>query len=96
MNNKIFLANHLEETNDCEDLQLQAISNFKANHVDAYDSDCDDEAIANAIFMVNLSPVGSSNDDTVPPHYDSNTLSEVPHYDTYHDDDMLNSVVQET
>nr|GEZ35300.1 putative ribonuclease H-like domain-containing protein [Tanacetum cinerariifolium] len=77
-------------------LLAQAQEAGVANHVDAYDSDCDDEAIANAIFMVNLSPVGSSNDDTVPPHYDSNTLSEVPHYDTYHDDDMLNSVVQET
>nr|GEX12883.1 ribonuclease H-like domain-containing protein [Tanacetum cinerariifolium] len=58
----------LEETDDCEDLQLQATSNFKADHVDAYDSNCDDEAISNAIFMVNLSPVGSLNDDTVAPH----------------------------
>ncbi|GJX68341.1 integrase, catalytic region, zinc finger, CCHC-type containing protein [Tanacetum coccineum] len=42
---------HLEETDDCEDLQLQATTNFKADHVDAYDSDCDDEATTNAIFM---------------------------------------------
>ncbi|GJZ74462.1 hypothetical protein Tco_0638608 [Tanacetum coccineum] len=41
----------------------------------AYDSDCDDEAIANAIFMANLSPIGSLNDDTVEPHYNSNMLS---------------------
>ncbi|GJX27490.1 hypothetical protein Tco_0233786 [Tanacetum coccineum] len=52
-----FLADSLEETNDCEDLQLQATVNFKANHVDAYDSDCDDEATSNAIFMANLSPI---------------------------------------
>ncbi|GKD80237.1 hypothetical protein Tco_1342858, partial [Tanacetum coccineum] len=26
---------------------------------------------------------------------DSNTLSKVPHYDTYHDSDMLNSNIQE-
>ncbi|GJY34761.1 hypothetical protein Tco_0419230 [Tanacetum coccineum] len=34
-----FLADSLEETDDCEDLQLQATTNFKADHVDAYDSD---------------------------------------------------------
>ncbi|GJW15324.1 hypothetical protein Tco_0019457 [Tanacetum coccineum] len=90
-----FLADSLEETDDCEDLQLQVIANFKANHVDAYDSDCDDEATANAIFMTNLSPVGSLNDDTVAPRYDSNTLFEVPHYETYHDSDVLNSNIQE-
>ncbi|GJU14947.1 hypothetical protein Tco_1142913 [Tanacetum coccineum] len=71
-----FLADSLEETDDCEDLQLQAASNFKADHVDAYDSDCDDEATANAIFMANLSLVGSLNDDTVEPYYDFDILSE--------------------
>ncbi|GJR26030.1 hypothetical protein Tco_1102262 [Tanacetum coccineum] len=85
----------LEDTDECEELQLQATSNFKADHVDAYDSDCDDEATVNEIFMANLSPVGSLNDDTVAPRYDSNTLSEVPHYDTYHDSDVLNSNIQE-
>ncbi|GKD91700.1 hypothetical protein Tco_1367207 [Tanacetum coccineum] len=88
------LADSLEEINDCEDLQLQATTNFKANHVDAYDSDYDDEATANAIFIANLSPVGSINDDMVEPCYDSDMLSKVPHYDTYHDSDMLNSNVQ--
>ncbi|GJS25276.1 retrovirus-related pol polyprotein from transposon TNT 1-94 [Tanacetum coccineum] len=34
----------LEEIEDCDDLQLQTTSDFKADHVDAYDSDCDDEA----------------------------------------------------
>ncbi|GJV54819.1 hypothetical protein Tco_1455824 [Tanacetum coccineum] len=90
-----FLADSLEETDDCEDLQLQATENFKADHVDAYDSDCDDKATTNAIFMANLSPVGSFNDTRVAPLYDSDTLSEVPHYDTYHDSDMLNSNIQE-
>ncbi|GJW95533.1 hypothetical protein Tco_0175205 [Tanacetum coccineum] len=92
---KDFLANSLEETNDCEDLKLQATSNFKAYHIDAYDSDFDDEAIENAIFMENLSPVGSLNDDTIAPHYDFDTLSKVPHYDTYHDSNVLNSNIQE-
>ncbi|GJU11421.1 hypothetical protein Tco_1133817 [Tanacetum coccineum] len=46
------------------------------DHVDAYDSDCDDKATTNAIFMANLSPVGSLNDDTVEAHYDSDILSE--------------------
>ncbi|GJQ93161.1 reverse transcriptase domain-containing protein [Tanacetum coccineum] len=88
-------SEYLEETNKCEDLQLQATTNFKADQVDAYDSDYDDEATTNAIFMANLSPIGSLNDDTVAPCYDSNTLSKVPHYDTYHDSDMLNSNIQE-
>ncbi|GKB35392.1 hypothetical protein Tco_0880334 [Tanacetum coccineum] len=71
------------------------IANIKADHVDAYDSDCDDEATTNAIFMANLSPVGSINDEMVKPRYDSDILFEVPHYDTYHDSDMLNSNIQE-
>nr|GFB91093.1 hypothetical protein [Tanacetum cinerariifolium] len=69
-----FLADSLEETDDCDDLQLQATANFKTNHVDAYDSDCDaydsdcdDEATTNAIIMENFSPVGSLNDDMVAP-----------------------------
>ncbi|GJW82747.1 integrase, catalytic region, zinc finger, CCHC-type containing protein [Tanacetum coccineum] len=35
------LADSFEKTDDCDDLQLQATINFKADHVDAYDSDCD-------------------------------------------------------
>nr|GEU60738.1 hypothetical protein [Tanacetum cinerariifolium] len=70
-----FLDNSLEETDDCKDLQLQATTNFKVNHVDAYGSDCDDKATTNAIFMANLSPVGSINDDMVKPRYDFNILS---------------------
>ncbi|GJY02223.1 retrovirus-related pol polyprotein from transposon TNT 1-94 [Tanacetum coccineum] len=85
-----FLADSLEEINDCEDLQLQATINFKADHIDAYDLDYDDEATANAIFMENLSLVGFINDDTVEPCYDYNILSEISYYDTYHDIDMLN------
>ncbi|GKB57188.1 hypothetical protein Tco_0913374 [Tanacetum coccineum] len=85
----------LEETNDYENLQLQATTNFKVDHVDAYDSHCNDEATSNAIFMENVSPVGSLNDDMVAPRYDSDTLSKVPHYDTYHDSDVLNSSIQE-
>ncbi|GJZ44858.1 hypothetical protein Tco_0592454 [Tanacetum coccineum] len=90
-----FLADILEEIDDCEDLQLQATTNFKADHVDAYDSDYDDEATTNAIFMANVSLVDSLNDDTVSPRYDYDTLSEVPYYDTYHDSDVLNSNIQE-
>nr|GEY63401.1 copia-type polyprotein [Tanacetum cinerariifolium] len=46
-------------------------------HVDAYDSDCDDKATTNAIFMANLSPVGSINDDTIEPRYDLDILFEI-------------------
>nr|GEZ08331.1 hypothetical protein [Tanacetum cinerariifolium] len=75
--------------------KLQATINFKAAYVDAYDSHCDEKATTNAIFMANLSHVGSLNDDTVAPHYDSDTLFKVPHYETYHDSDMLNYNIQE-
>nr|GEV46726.1 hypothetical protein [Tanacetum cinerariifolium] len=54
-----FLTDRLEENDDCNDLQLHTTSNFKVDHVDAYDSDCDDEATASVITMDNLSPVGS-------------------------------------
>ncbi|GJR88266.1 hypothetical protein Tco_0212277 [Tanacetum coccineum] len=53
-------------------------------------------AIACAIFMASLSLAGSLNGDTVALTYDSDILSEVPHYDTYHENDVLNSVGQET
>ncbi|GKB44395.1 hypothetical protein Tco_0889337 [Tanacetum coccineum] len=66
-----------------------------ADHVDEYDLDCDNGATTDAIFMANLSHVGSLNDDMITPRYDSDTLSEVPHYDTYHDFYMLNSNIQE-
>ncbi|GJV86472.1 hypothetical protein Tco_1530410 [Tanacetum coccineum] len=80
----------MEESDDCEELQLQATTNFKADHVDAYDSDCDDEATANAIFMASLSPVGSINGDMVEPCYDFDILFKVPHYNTYHETNVLN------
>nr|GEX42778.1 hypothetical protein [Tanacetum cinerariifolium] len=78
-----FLADILEENNDCEDLQLQATSNIKADHVDVYDLDCDDEDTSNAIFMANLSPVGSLNNDTVAPQlgYIKNIISSNESYD---------------
>ncbi|GKE21296.1 hypothetical protein Tco_1432808 [Tanacetum coccineum] len=72
-----FLDDSLEETDDCDDLQSQATTNFKADHVDAYDLDCDDEATENAIFIKNLSPVGSINDDMVESRYDSDILYEI-------------------
>ncbi|GJT63501.1 integrase, catalytic region, zinc finger, CCHC-type containing protein [Tanacetum coccineum] len=90
-----FLADMLEDMDDYEDLQLHTTSNFKSDHVDAYDLDCDDEATACAIFMATLSLAGSINRDTAEPSYDSELLSEVPHYDTYHEDTIINDVVQE-
>nr|GEY54531.1 hypothetical protein [Tanacetum cinerariifolium] len=91
------LADGLEDLDsDCDDLQLHTTSIFKAYHVDAFDSDCDEVPMASAIFMARLSPAGSVNGDVVGPTYDSDILSEVPHYDTYHEIDMLNHVVQET
>ncbi|GJU78030.1 hypothetical protein Tco_1275100 [Tanacetum coccineum] len=66
------------------------------DYVDAYDLDCYDEAIASAIFMESLSPTASLNDNTISQTYDLDILSEVPYYDTYHEKDVLNYVVQET
>ncbi|GJX02207.1 ribonuclease H-like domain-containing protein [Tanacetum coccineum] len=57
----------------------------KEDHVDAFDSDCDDEATACAIFMASLSLARSINGDTVGLNYDSDIIFEVPHYDTYHE-----------
>ncbi|GJW17843.1 hypothetical protein Tco_0025279 [Tanacetum coccineum] len=68
---------------------------FLADSFKETDDCCDDEASANTIFMANLSPVGSLNDDTVAPRYDSDTIFKVPHYDTYHDFDVLNYNIQE-
>ncbi|GKD53275.1 hypothetical protein Tco_1286662 [Tanacetum coccineum] len=92
-----FLANRLEEIDsDYKDLQLHTTSNFKADHVDAFDSDYDDEATASALFMASLSRARSINGDTDGPTYDSDILSDVPYYDTYHETDVLNHIVQET
>ncbi|GKG12170.1 hypothetical protein Tco_0346407, partial [Tanacetum coccineum] len=39
-----FMADGLEEfDSDCNDLQLNTTSIIKANHVDTFDSDCDEE-----------------------------------------------------
>ncbi|GJY24354.1 hypothetical protein Tco_0398012, partial [Tanacetum coccineum] len=81
---------------DSKDLQLHTTSNFKTAHVDAFDSDYDEEATASEIVMESLSHTGSINGDTVGPPYDSKILSEVPHYDTYHENDVHNPIVQET
>ncbi|GJU45642.1 retrovirus-related pol polyprotein from transposon TNT 1-94 [Tanacetum coccineum] len=66
----------LEENDDCDDLQLHTTTNFNADHVDAYDSDCDDQATTSVIFMASLSSAGLLNDDTITSTYDSNTFSE--------------------
>nr|GEW54949.1 hypothetical protein [Tanacetum cinerariifolium] len=50
-----FLAARLEEMDDDEDLQLHTTLNFKVDHIDTYDSVCDDEATASTIFMASLS-----------------------------------------
>ncbi|GJS89217.1 retrovirus-related pol polyprotein from transposon TNT 1-94 [Tanacetum coccineum] len=56
---------------------------FQTDDLDAYDSDCDDISSAKAVLIANLSS------------YDSDILSDVPHHDTYQNDDMINQSVQE-
>ncbi|GJX21430.1 hypothetical protein Tco_0224107 [Tanacetum coccineum] len=63
---------------------------FLADRLEENDDYCDDETTANAIFMASFSSAGSLNDDRVALTYDSNTLYELPHYDTCLDDDMPN------
>ncbi|GJV50160.1 putative reverse transcriptase domain-containing protein [Tanacetum coccineum] len=69
---------------------------LQERHVNAYDSDYDDEATTCAIFMASLSYAGSIDGDTAGPSYDSEFISEVLNYDTYHDGVVFNDVVQET
>ncbi|GJX06256.1 hypothetical protein Tco_0194188 [Tanacetum coccineum] len=71
---------------DSQDTQPTIIHNvvFQTNDQDAYDFDCDDISSAKAVLMANLSSYGSK------------VLSEVPQYDTYQNDNMLNHSVQET
>ncbi|GKG57266.1 hypothetical protein Tco_0584692, partial [Tanacetum coccineum] len=45
--------------------------------------------------MAMLSPAGYNSGDEVGPSYDSDILSEVPNYETYHANDMFNPFVQE-
>ncbi|GKA79486.1 hypothetical protein Tco_0786082 [Tanacetum coccineum] len=55
--------------------RLHTTSIFKVDHVDAFDSDCDEAPTANAIFMARLSLTGSVNGDDVSLTYDSEILS---------------------
>nr|GEY95164.1 hypothetical protein [Tanacetum cinerariifolium] len=56
---------------------------FQTDDLDAYDSDCDDISSTKVVLMAN------------PSSYDSDVLFEVPHYETYQKDDMINQSVQE-
>ncbi|GJZ76002.1 retrovirus-related pol polyprotein from transposon TNT 1-94 [Tanacetum coccineum] len=61
----------------------------KTDDIDAFDSDCDEAPTISGVFMENLST------------YDSDVLSEVPNYDTYQDNNVIdqkneNEVVQST
>ncbi|GJS85608.1 retrovirus-related pol polyprotein from transposon TNT 1-94 [Tanacetum coccineum] len=47
---------------------------FQTEDLDAYDSDCDDVSNAKVVLMANLS------------NYDSDVISEVPHFEPYHTD----------
>ncbi|GJT60530.1 retrovirus-related pol polyprotein from transposon TNT 1-94 [Tanacetum coccineum] len=71
---------------DSQDTQPTIIHNvvFQTNDQDAYDFDCDDISSAKTVLMANLSSYGSK------------VLSEVPQYDTYQNDNLLNHSVQET
>ncbi|GKB18422.1 hypothetical protein Tco_0852345 [Tanacetum coccineum] len=103
-----FLAADLEEFNlDCDDLQLNTTSIFKADHVDASDSDCDEAPTASEIFMARLSPTYSVNGDDVNATYVSYILFEymvtiendaaqsVPSPEQNNDNAMILSVIKQ-
>nr|GEZ91824.1 hypothetical protein [Tanacetum cinerariifolium] len=72
-----FLADGLEDlASNCDDLHLHTTSIFKADHVDAFDLDCDKAPTGSANFMARLSLTCSINGDVVDPTYDSNILFE--------------------
>ncbi|GJT06277.1 retrovirus-related pol polyprotein from transposon TNT 1-94 [Tanacetum coccineum] len=85
----------LAQAQDAGVVLNEELQDFLADSLEETDNYYDNEATTNAIFMENLSPIGSLNDDTVEPRYDSDILSEVPHYENYHDSDMLNFNIQE-
>nr|GEU89760.1 hypothetical protein [Tanacetum cinerariifolium] len=50
---------------------------FQTNGIDSFDSDCNEVPAAQTSFMANLSD------------YDSDVLSEIPNYNTYHDNTVF-------
>ncbi|GJY68373.1 retrovirus-related pol polyprotein from transposon TNT 1-94 [Tanacetum coccineum] len=56
---------------------------FQTDDLDAFDSDCDEAPSASAVLMAKLSA------------YDSDVLSEVPNYNTYQDNNLINQSFQE-
>ncbi|GJR93140.1 hypothetical protein Tco_0265314 [Tanacetum coccineum] len=70
----IFLADTRERVDSGTDARtLTTTTIFQSYDINAFDSDCDEAHAAQATFMANLSAYGSD------------VLSEVPNYDTYHD-----------
>nr|GEV19784.1 hypothetical protein [Tanacetum cinerariifolium] len=90
-----FFPDRLEEIDsDCEGLQLHTTSNFKADHVYAFDSDCDDEATSSAIFMASLYPARSINGDALGLTYHLDILPElVSNNDSYDELTSDNNVI---
>ncbi|GJZ84524.1 integrase, catalytic region, zinc finger, CCHC-type containing protein [Tanacetum coccineum] len=64
--------------------EVQTLTAFQTDDLDAYDSDCDEAPSAQAVLMANLSS------------YDSAVISEVPNPDTHNGTDISNQSVQVT
>ncbi|GJU93326.1 retrovirus-related pol polyprotein from transposon TNT 1-94 [Tanacetum coccineum] len=79
-----FLADTWERADSCTNVRaLTTTAIFQTYDIDAFDSDCDEVLTASAVFMENFTS------------YDSNVLSEVPNYDTYHDNNVFDQSVYE-
>ncbi|GKB94591.1 retrovirus-related pol polyprotein from transposon TNT 1-94 [Tanacetum coccineum] len=78
-----FLANKGERVDSGTTAQkLKTNVIFQTDGIDAFDSDCDEASTASVVFMANLC-------------FGSDVLSEVPTYNTYHDNIVFEQNVQE-
>nr|GEW28161.1 ribonuclease H-like domain-containing protein [Tanacetum cinerariifolium] len=85
------LNTHTNITNTKEVILQEEQQDLLADGLEDLDSDSPTSSV---IFMARLSLEGSVNGDYVNLTYHSDILYEVPHYDTYHETDMINPVVQ--
>ncbi|GKA39800.1 hypothetical protein Tco_0732351 [Tanacetum coccineum] len=93
------LINHYQTTKEIWDIVGGTELTLKEHHVDAYDSDYDDEATTSAIFMASLFPASSLNDTEYTEHLvsnndsydeltsDSNVISDADYMVTIENDD---------
>ncbi|GJZ95701.1 hypothetical protein Tco_0668035 [Tanacetum coccineum] len=76
-----FLVDIGERVDSCPN--VQELTTIVTDDIDAFDSDCDEAPTSSVVCMVNLTS------------YDSKVLFEVPNYDTYQDNNVIDQSVPE-